>query len=211
MRIISHQHPDLLGTLVRLFGASKVGVPEHVEPRIFRHRRRAGAPHEHVELFRIVGTLGRSLLVLVLGNGCGFSRSGRELRVGRWVRSGYGLGRVKPKAGRSDGDGLRRGGFFEIGRSRSGSTGREQIIGGEIRVAWLVPHHGEEIGMVEVGATWRGITGGAEAVNLGTGEVGGPRGHHEGPSRGVGFPDCDVELAVVADLRICFEKVPSVE
>lgn len=73
--IISHQHPDLLGTLVGLFGASKVGVPEHVEPRIFRHRRRTGAPHEHVKLFGIVGTFSGILLVLVLGNGCGFSRS----------------------------------------------------------------------------------------------------------------------------------------
>ena len=84
-----------------------------------------------MELLRIVGTLSGSLLVLVLGNG-GFSRSGRELRVGRRVRSGDSLGRVKPEAGRSDGDGLRHGGFFEIGRSRSGSTGGEQIIGGEI-------------------------------------------------------------------------------
>jgi len=211
VRIISHQHPDLLGTLVGLFGGSEVGAPEHVEPRIFRHRRRAGAPHKHVELLRIVGTLSGSLLVLVLCNGTGFSRSGRELRVGRRVRSGHSLGRVKPEAGRSDGDGLRRGGLFEIGRSRSGSAGRKQIIGCEIRVARLVPHHGEEIGVVEVGATWRGVTRRAEAVNLGAGEVRGPRRHHEGPSRGVGFPHGDVELAVVTDLRVGFEKVPAVE
>lgn len=78
-------------------------------------------------------------------------------------------------------------------------------------MAWLVPHHGEEIRVVEVGATWRGVTRGAEAVNLGAGEVGGPRRHHEGSSRSVGFPHSDMELAVVADLRVCFEKVPSVE
>jgi len=65
--------------------------------------------------------------------------------------------------------------------------------------------------MVEVGATWRGVAGGAEAVNLGTGEVGWARGHHEGPSRSIGLPNGHVELAIVADLSIGFEEIPSVE
>jgi len=74
-----------------------------------------------------------------------------------------------------------------------------------------VTHHGVEIRVVEVGATWRGVTRGAEAVNLGTGEVRRARGHHEGPSRSIGFPNGHVELPIVAYFSISFEEIPSVE
>ena len=74
-----------------------------------------------------------------------------------------------------------------------------------------VPHHGVEIRVVEVGATWRGVTRRAEAVNLRAGEVRGPRSHHKGPSGSVRLPNRYVKLPIIADFGVCFQKIPTVE
>ena len=72
--------------------------------------------------------------------------------------------------------------------------------------------------MVETGATWSRVSRGLKRVNLSIGEIGRARGGGRealGPSRkdarsgSIGFSDSDVELAILFDLGISFQRVVS--
>lgn len=107
-----------------------------------------------------------------------------------------------------------------IGRSGSWSSGSRKainIVGTKVRIT-TSSHHGVEIGVVETGATWSRVSRGLKRVNLSIGEIGRARGGGRealGPSRkdvgsgSVGFSDSDVELAVLFDLGIGFQRVLS--
>jgi hypothetical protein len=74
----------------------------------------------------------------------------------------------------------------------------------------LVTHHGVEVRVVEIGASRRGVSRGAQTVYLRSGEIRRPRRQcraSEGPSGRVRLSHRHVELPVLAYLRVGLQKI----